>query len=225
MNSSELNEKLNRLLERQSEFIKEIEFLRTEIEHLKSQEVKKPPTTTIPPFPESTKSQRYVDRQPKHKATTAQPIKENVQKPKKEQKKKASVVSEKLIAGNIMNKIGILITIIGVFIGVKYTIDNNLISPVARIVLAYLFAFGLLAVAFKLKKTYNNFSAVILSGAMTMLYFITFIAFDFYNLIPRVLAFLIMLIFTVFTVLSAQAYKKQIIAILGLVGAYAIPFL
>jgi len=63
---------------------------------------------------------------------------------------------EKFIGENLLNKIGILITIIGVAIGTKYAIDHQLISPLTRIVLAYLVGLGLLGVAFKLRSKYEK---------------------------------------------------------------------
>ena len=132
---------------------------------------------------------------------------------------------EKFIGENLINKIGIAITVIGVGIGVKYAIDHELISPWTRIILGYLFGLVLFGLAFRLKKEYANFSAVLLSGSMAIMYFITFAAFDFYSLIPAMLTFALMVMFTVFTVAAALSYDKQVIAHIGLVGAYAVPFL
>ena len=94
-----------------------------------------------------------------------------------------------------------------------------------RIILGYLFGLGLLVFAIRLKKNYENFSAVLLSGSMAIMYFITYSAYSFYDLIPQVFAFVLMVIFTVFTVTAAINYNKQVIAHIGLVGAYAVPFL
>ncbi|MCH8319245.1 MAG: DUF2339 domain-containing protein, partial [Bacteroidetes bacterium] len=123
------------------------------------------------------------------------------------------------------NKIGIVILVIGVAIGAKYAIDHQLISPLTRIILGYLVGLGLLGFAFQLKKKYENFSAVLLSGAMAIMYFITYSAYSFYDLIPQVFAFVLMVIFTAFTVVAAINYNRQVIAHIGLVGAYAVPFL
>ena len=132
---------------------------------------------------------------------------------------------EKFIGENLISKIGIVILVIGIAIGAKYAIDNNLISPLGRIIIGYAFGFGLLGFAVKLKAKYLNFSAVLLSGGMAIMYFITYFAYSFYSLISQPSAFVLMLIFTAFTVASAINYNRQIIAHLGLVGAYAIPFL
>ncbi|MFD2565442.1 DUF2339 domain-containing protein [Aquimarina rubra] len=132
---------------------------------------------------------------------------------------------EKFIGENLISKIGVIILIIGVGIGAKYSIDNDLISPLTRIILGYLTGIGLIAVGMKLKKKYENFSAVLVSGAMAILYFITFLAYSLYDLFPQLFAFGLMVLFTIFTVFAAIQYNKQVIAHIGLVGAYAVPFL
>ena len=132
---------------------------------------------------------------------------------------------EKFIGENLSNKIGIVITVIGIAIGVKYAIDNDLISPLTRIILGYLMGIGLFGASVRLRAKYLDLSAVILSGALVTFYFITYVAYDFYALIPQALAFVMMVVVTVFTVISALSYDRQIIAVGGLVGAYAVPFL
>ncbi len=132
---------------------------------------------------------------------------------------------EKFIGENLINKIGIGITVVGVAIGTKYAIDHQLINPVTRIILGYLMGFGLLIFAVRLKKRYENFSAVLLSGSMAIMYFITYSAYSFYYLLPQNLSFILMVLITVFTVTAAIKYDSQVIAHIGLVGAYAVPFL
>jgi uncharacterized membrane protein len=132
---------------------------------------------------------------------------------------------EKFIGENLISKIGIIILILGVGVGAKYAIDHELISPLTRIILGYLLGFGLLAFALKLKENYHQFSAVLLSGSMAINYFLTYAAYSIYELLPQSIAFLLMVIFTVFTVLASLRYNLQLIAHIGLVGAYAVPFL
>lgn len=132
---------------------------------------------------------------------------------------------EKFIGENLINKIGIIITVIGLGIGAKYSIDHNLISPIARIILGYTSGLVLFGVGMKLKKNYFNYSAVLISGAIAVMYFMTFLAYDLYGLIPRMLAFVMMLVFTGFSIVTSYHYKKQVIAVIGLVGAYGLPFL
>lgn len=132
---------------------------------------------------------------------------------------------EKFIGENLISKIGILILVIGVAIGGKYAIDENLISPLMRIIIGYIFGFGLVGLAIKLKPNYHNFSAVLISGGMAIMYFITYFAYSLYSLFDQSAAFALMLLFTIFTISAALIYSRQVIAHIGLVGAYAVPFL
>ncbi len=139
--------------------------------------------------------------------------------------KKATFDLEKYIGENLISKIGIAILILGVGIGAKYSIDNDLIGPTVRIILGYLVGLALLGIGIRLKPKYEKFSAILVSGAMAILYFITFAAFTFYAMMPLALAFVLMVLLTVATVGAALNYNQQIIAHIGLVGAYAVPFL
>ncbi len=132
---------------------------------------------------------------------------------------------EKFIGENLINKIGIAITIIGVAIGVKYSIDHDLISPLTRILLGYLVGAALLGLGIRLKEQYKNYSAVLVSGSMAIFYFITYAAFTFYGLFPQSVAFALMVLITALTVAASLQYDNQVIALIGMVGAYAIPFL
>ncbi len=230
-NINRLHEKLESLLKRQEEFSKEINELRAELCKLSSEKPDeasekviiqpeiKPIAANIPVEKEKPivvsintdgRSPTIWDAEQPRRSSTKPSQKSNI---------------EKFIGENLINKIGIIITVIGVSIGVKYAIDHELISPLTRIVLGYLFGLGLLGFAVKLKKNYEAFSSVLLSGAAAVLYFITYAAYAFYDLIPQPLAFALMVIFTAFTVTAALHYNRPVIAHIGLVGAYAVPFL
>jgi len=60
---------------------------------------------------------------------------------------------------------------------------------------------------------------------MASVYFTTYAAFVYYSLLSFPLTFVLMVLFTFYTVFEAIRYDRQEIAILGLVGAYGIPFL
>ena len=214
----QLLDKLETLLKRQDDFSIEINSIQIEVEKLtttkprpltKNDDIKKDNITP--------KSQTYQQK------TTKENLKKHTPKAKKPSKIKIDV--EKFIGENIINKIGIVITIIGVAIGAKYSIENDLISPLTRIILGYLTGLVLLGFGIKLKNKYKNYSAVLVSGAISIMYFMTYSAYSFYDLIPQAFAFSLMIVLTIFTVIAAINYNKQSIAHIGLVGAYAIPFL
>lgn len=132
---------------------------------------------------------------------------------------------ESFLGENLANKIGIAVILIGIGVGVKYAIDKNILGPAMRIALGYLAGAILVGFAIYLKKKYENLSAVMFAGGLAVAYFVTFIAFDFYHLFPKIVAFGTMVVLTVVTSLGAIRYNKQVIAIVGLVGGYAVPFL
>lgn len=211
--------RLELLQKRQNEFVREINELKEEIYRLKlessveaSEEVSFEPEE-LKPAPE------FEDYKASAFSAIETPPEPTVVLPKK----KSDL--EKFIGENLINKIGIIITILGIAIGAKYSIENDLISPVTRIILGYLSGAALLGFGLKFRKNYENYSAVLVSGAIAIMYFITYAAYSFYGLFPQFLAFGLMLVFTALTVFSAFSYNRQVIAHIGMVGAYAIPFL
>ncbi|WP_445383668.1 DUF2339 domain-containing protein [Robiginitalea sp. IMCC43444] len=132
---------------------------------------------------------------------------------------------EKYIGESLISKIGVVILIIGFGIGAKYSIEKGLISPLVRVILGYLTASLLLLAGVRLRVSYEKFSAVLVSGAMALFYFVTYIAYTYYDLWPQTAAFALMVLFTIGTVYAALKYDQQIIAHIGMVGAYAVPFL
>lgn len=228
---NQIQEKLESLLKRQEDFSREINGLRLEIHRLKSPgpdlspenpDLKPETSPGIPVFEAKTEDE-IADLAHFMKYTEGAAPKPVFSPTQHLPKIKSDF--EKFIGENLINKIGIAITVLGVGIGAKYAIDHELISPLTRIILGYLFGAGLLGFAIRLKRKYENFSAVLLSGAMAILYFITYAGYSFYGLFPQGLAFALMVVFTAFTVVAAFKYNMQVIAHFGLVGAYAVPFL
>ena len=66
------------------------------------------------------------------------------------QKKSSSF--EEIIGKNIASKVGILVTIVGIFIGARYAIEHNLVSPTVRIISGYFWGAALVGLAIYFKK-------------------------------------------------------------------------
>ncbi|KQC02309.1 DUF2339 domain-containing protein [Pedobacter sp. Hv1] len=215
--------KIENLLLRQQDFEAEINRLKEDIKQLRSPGIEATPLAqkTVPQPVFLPKNTPPSFAKPEQVKPFAQPS--FTDKFKRENLGKSDF--EKFIGENLINKIGILILIIGVAIGAKYAIEHEMISPLTRIILGYAIGAGLMAFAIRLKAKYESFSAVLLSGAIAILYFITYAAYTYYALIPQALTFGLMVVFTSFTVIAAIKYNQQVIAHIGLVGAYAVPFL
>lgn len=221
----ELIEKFNLLTQKHLQFQQEINDLRNQInsfqitERDEEVESKSEPLKTVSSDPVQ-REEKEVRSKPARKS-----IVEKAGNETRTIKTGFSSEIEKFIGENLINKIGIVVIIIGVGIGTKYAIDKDLISPLVRIVLGYLLGFVLTGFAIYLKKKYLNFSAVLFSGAMAIHFFITYAAYSYYSFYPHVLAFALMVLITVLTVGLALYYNRQVIAHIGLAGAYIVPFL
>ncbi len=243
----ELQVRLDSLVKTQIDFQKEVSFIRSELERLRasraeqdtaSQETVRKPLVSQEPKTAQPPSAQPRPRSAHGHASRPEQINQGAPSFGYEQRKESQFSAkldsmtaaarsdlEKFIGENLISKIGIVVLVLGVGIGAKYAIDNNLISPLTRIIIGYIFGFGLIGLAIRLKPKYLNFSSVLISGGMAIMYFVTYFAYTSYSLIPQSSAFALMTMFTAFTVAAALMYNRQIIAHIGLVGAYAVPFL
>lgn len=226
---NQLLSKLELLIVKQETFSEEINLLKNELNELKNSSTN--PIIEPEELPLVVDESDFIIEQETIVSTVEVQQEKPIQKPtvsptpKNKESKTSAFDLEKFIGENLINKIGIVITIIGVGIGAKYSIEHDLISPLTRIILGYLAGVVLLGFGIKLKVKYHDYSAVLVSGAIAILYFITYAAYSMYELFPQTLAFALMVVFTAFSIVAAINYNRQVIAHIGLVGAYAVPFL
>ena len=165
--------RLQYLDQQQERFAREIDAIKHELNKLKAKTAYPEPLEALvdptpPPIPAETATRLST-------STARKETKIPMPKAAKE-----SGGLEKYIGENLFSKLGIAIIIIGVGIGAKFAIDNELISPALRVILGYLVGFVLLGVAIRLKAKYHTYSAVLLSGAMAIFYFMTYVSHSFY---------------------------------------------
>ncbi|QEC40337.1 DUF2339 domain-containing protein [Pseudobacter ginsenosidimutans] len=196
----------------------EASSIKTEIPEPVVNKVELPPVSTPPVKPVSP----FIPVQPEKPAQQKEMT--DTGKPLTAAKDESSNLEE-FLGKNLASKVGILVTVIGIFIGAKYAIEHDLISRQVRIMLGYLSGLVLVGLGLRLKKKYPAYSAVLLGGGLCVCYFITYIAFTYYQMFPRMVAFGIMVAVTAAIVYGSLLYNRVIIAHLAQVGAYAIPFL
>lgn len=214
----ELFTRLDRLTRQQKVFDDEIELIHRELVKLRgtASGVKPSAVQGTPPV-----AMRPDTPEPVIHGSITTPSTQGPERPTSRSKN----ALEDFIGTNLLNKVGIAVLVLGIGFGTKYSIDHGLIDPLTRIVLGYLSGIALLGIAMRLRTSHEAFSAVLLSGGMAVLYFITYAAYSFYGLIPQLPAFILMVLFTFFTVFASLRYDVEVIAIIGLVGAYAVPIL
>lgn len=132
---------------------------------------------------------------------------------------------EKFIGENLVSKIGIAILVLAIGFFVKYAIDNNWIGSVGRVAVGVICGGILVAIAHKLRKSYQAFSSVLVGGGLAVFYFTITLAFHEYQLFSQLTTFIIMIVITAFAVLLSLLYNRQELAVIALVGGFATPFM
>jgi hypothetical protein len=132
---------------------------------------------------------------------------------------------EKFIGENLINKIGILILVLGISFFVKYAIDKDWINETARVGIGILAGSIVMGIAHKLRANFTAFSSVLVAGAVSIFYFTIAIAFHEYQLFSQTVAFSIMVVITAFSSLVSVSYNRMELAILSLIGGFAVPFM
>ncbi len=132
---------------------------------------------------------------------------------------------EKFIGENLINKIGVLILVLGISYFVKFAIDKDWINEPARAGIGILSGAFVVGFAHKLRKNYAAFSSVLVAGAIAIFYFTIGIAFHDYHLFNQTVAFIIMVVITAFSCLISLSYNRKELAVLSLIGGFAVPFM
>lgn len=198
----------------------ELQQLQAELNALKAGKNIQPVTETIIEPKKVVEPVKSVVEEVKVEKIEQPVVQQPIQTPPKIKK---ALGFEETIGARWFSIIGIIVLVLGVAIGVKYAIDKDLINETTRLVLGYLVGGIILSLALVYKKKYDVFSAILLSGAMAIMYFTTYIGYSHYHFYSAPVAFVIMAFFTGFTVFAAHVYNYEIIALIGLVGGYTVP--
>ena len=132
---------------------------------------------------------------------------------------------EKFIGENLISKIGVLILVLGISYFVKFAIDKDWINEPARVGIGVLCGALVMGIAHKLRTNYAAFSSVLVAGAIAIFYFTIGIAFHEYQLFSQTVAFSIMVVITAFSCLVSLSYNRIELAVLSLIGGFAVPFM
>jgi uncharacterized membrane protein len=122
--------------------------------------------------------------------------------------------------------IGGLALFLGVAFFVKYSFDNNLITPEMRVAIGYVTGIGLLIGGLVMvRKDYEVLGLTLCATGVLVLYANTFAAHGFYHLIGVVVALALMILVTVTAFLLAVRLNAPVVALLGLLGGFLTPVL
>ncbi len=136
------------------------------------------------------------------------------------------VSMEFAVASQWLLRIGILILVVGVGFFLKYSVENNLINELGRVMLSAAAGLGMLVAGTRLLgKKYHVLGQGLLGGGLATLYFAVFAAANFYHMIDQLPAFVLMTLITALAGGIAVRFNSILVAVLGVLGGYGTPIM
>ncbi len=131
---------------------------------------------------------------------------------------------EKFLGVNLFAWVGGLALFLGAVFFIKYSFDNNLISPQMRIAMGYVLGVGLIVGGLKLSREKLAVTVQTLCATGTViLYANTFAAHSYYHFIEQIPTFAIMALITAAAFILAVRLDARFVAVLGLLGGFLTP--
>ena len=120
---------------------------------------------------------------------------------------------------------GLAITLLGVGYFLKYAFDRDWVGPAGRVAISYLWGMAFLGGGEWLRRRWRPFGLSIIGGGIAVLYLSSWAAFQRYELLGQTTAFGFMILTTVLACTLSVIRDNKWLAVLGLVGGFASPFL
>ena len=137
-----------------------------------------------------------------------------------------SINWEQFMGVKLFAWIGGLALFLGLAFFVKYSFDNNLVSPEIRVAIGYVLGVGLLVGGLVLvRREYSVLGQTLCATGVLALYANIFASHAFYHFIGVLPAFALMVLVTAVAFLLAVRLDAQVVAILGLLGGFLTPVL
>ena len=152
------------------------------------------------------------------------PPKRNLKTPKKPSNGLRIPGWELLLGGNWLAIIGVLALFIGTAFFLKLAFENNWINETNRILLGIFGGLVFLSIGEIWRKKYINYFNIITGCGFSILYLTIFSAYAMYSIIGFYFALSFLLLVTILSVVQALRNNSMTLAILGVIGAFAAPF-
>ena len=177
-----------------------------------------PPSVSPPPLPATPKPEPVLSQRLPPLAGVPEPLRQPV----------PGINWEQFMGVKGFAWLGGFALFLGVAFFVKYSFDNNLISPELRVAIGFLVGLGLLVVGVVMsRKNFPALSQTLCATGVVILYAVTFACrsiyhFEFFGPWPT---FLLMALITTAAFLLAVRLDALVVAILGMLGGFLTPIL
>lgn len=126
---------------------------------------------------------------------------------------------------NFLTLIGVITLVLGIGYFVKYAIDKNWINESMRMIIGLVVGGCIIGIGHYLRKKYNVFSALLVGGGISVLYFTITIAFREYHLCSQTYAFIYLTLITLLSIILSYRYHQQVLYIFSILGGFAAPLM
>ncbi len=134
-------------------------------------------------------------------------------------------VIERLLEGNIVAKLGVVILFFGVGFLLKFVYDRGMFPPELRLLSVAVASAVMFFLGARLIQTQRTYALILFGGATGLLYLDVFFALKKFALISAPFGFLLFAVLGVATIVLAVKLDARAFAALGLLGAFMAPVL
>ena len=132
---------------------------------------------------------------------------------------------ERMLEGNIVAKLGVVILFFGVGFLLKYAYDHGLFPPGLRLFVVAAASAVMFLIGRRVLEAKRTYALVMMGGAMGLLYLDVFFALKTFGIIGAPLGFILFAALGVATLFLAVKLDARVFAALGLIGAFLAPIL
>jgi uncharacterized membrane protein len=193
------------------------------------------PTTPPPPAAHSTPASRPAFTPDTITAPTPKPVFSTPSLPQHQTANRTAAglledtvgptLSDFLLRGNPIARIGVIILFFGVAFALKFAAEQGWFPIELRLLLSTAGAFALIGLGWSLRREKPQFSLTLEGAGAGVLYITVFIAFKMYELLPETAAFCFFILIASSTALFAIAQDARVLALLAVIGGFLAPLL
>jgi uncharacterized membrane protein len=131
---------------------------------------------------------------------------------------------EEYLGENLLNKVGIIMLIIGVIMLINFGIDSGFIGNIGQLFIGFTVGGILLALSHRQRNSSKDLSGIYLVGGMVILYYSATLLFEYYSVGSQIWAYAINLLITLIAVILAIAHNRKTLALVSIMGGYVTAF-
>ena len=132
---------------------------------------------------------------------------------------------QRLLSGNLVAKLGIVILFFGVAFAIKFALENALVPVELWFALAALGGAILLGIGWRLRLRQGGFGLILQGGGVGVVYLVIFGALKLYQLLPPTFAFALLVAVVALSALLAVLQNAMVLAVIGVSGGFLAPVL